>query len=490
MLTPQKLGIKTANTLLAELTIPANTKFSDSKLAVCEEVPTDCKFFKHEQDKLTIEPTKEALLQDMLGNQKSIVAFCCTSLQIDTKLAFDIDHVFPREKIIEKQKLLLNYLNAPNNDIFAKAFMGEDPQDEILKQKIGKYFKYDPNNNKIKGTQWFFDVCYNNLSNLFHLKNYLNRGKSATTPKEWFEQNFQPKLPQFMQNMNDKGGINEGVIMQQIFSISISGSDLDSINLGKVKDKKSREVGDDVIVYLHENIGVGLGEFVRHWFKDNANYAIENSREIHEIKDRLTKMLEDDLCDTDNSKKELEKFLLTINEVLNVAIIRDNLSRASSVDSDQAEKERPMVVQSKILEAFDYMHSVKQIKKTVLTIVEDSDKLTVEQDFYKYCREQKLAVLDYEGIKEAMNFLAKQCGELQSRGTLLTSDKVVELLQDARKAADPRVQLAVAKASNEEKDLIIAELQRQLALERQQVVAPQSTSVDLPKSKRPRSSSP
>lgn len=47
--------------------------------------------------------------------------------------------------------------------------MRENPHNDRFSDDIGKYFKRDTDG-EIKGTRWFFDVCYNNLSNLFHLK--------------------------------------------------------------------------------------------------------------------------------------------------------------------------------------------------------------------------------------------------------------------------------------------------------------------------------
>ena len=195
MPTPKELGEKMAKTLLLELDISPEIKPPSGAFNIIDVQTFYGGFFKFDKDKATIEVTKEALLKEMFNDRKSAIAFCCVSLQTDTKLTFDIDHVFPRDMITKKQQLLLDYLNKPENEVLSKAFMGEDRLNSKLKNDIGKYFKRDPgDNNKIKATRWFVDVCYNNLSNLFHLKHYLNRGKSASTPKEWFEKNFPQKF--------------------------------------------------------------------------------------------------------------------------------------------------------------------------------------------------------------------------------------------------------------------------------------------------------
>ena len=474
MPTLQDLGIKMAKTLLAELTvIPEAQRLEESRLQIVNQVPSEGKFFEYQKDKTKIEPTKEALLQDMLQNKKSIVAFCCVSLQTDTRMTFDIDHVFPREKITEKQKLLLNYLNNPSNMILAQAFMGENPHNDRLSDDIGKYFKRDMDG-EIKGTRWFFDVCYNNFSNLFHLKHYLNRGKSATTPQAWFEQNFQSRLPNFIKDLNAKGGINEGIIMQQIFPIAIR----DSVNLGKLKDKNGKEIGSDCVVYLHEGIGIGLGDFIRQWFKANAE-VIEVSGEIQVINAKLISMLEEDLGDND-TKEGLEKFLLTINEILNVARFREIMSRASTPDSEGAEEERHVVAYDKIEEAFGYMHSVKSMKKQVLPYVVESDKDIVDKNFYRYCRGQKLYTLNYDEISKATELFLKTCEQKSSLG--ITDSDIQSFIQQALEAVDPRKRLEREMTARKAAEAETAELRRQLEafLARQQIAAPLPQGMLLP----------
>lgn len=450
----QELGVKMANTLLAELkVIPEAQHLEQSRLQILDPIPSEGKFFEYQKDKAKIEPTKEALLQDILQNKKSIVAFCCVSLQMDIRMAFDIDHVFPREKITEKQKLLLNFLNNPSNSVLSQAFMGEGPQNDKLHSDIGKYFKRD-DDGTIKGTRWFFDVCYNNLSNLFHLKHYLNRGKSATTPKEWFEQNFQPKLPQFIQNINDEGGINEGVIMQQIFSTVVGGTILDNINLGK--DNK----GKDVIIFLHEGIGIGLGLFIRQWFKTNAE-AIEISKEIHEINTKLTTMLTEDL--RDNGEKEgLEKFLLTINEALRLARDRSKLGRESSEDSEKAGESRQKVSYKLLLRAFNYMHAVKQIKKQILANVEAAHKDEVQNDFYDICIEHWFDLPD-SGLKIATEYLIQQCELRKQSGAFFTADDVKAMIIAAGKKGDPEERLKEERLARTAAETENAELKQQKA---------------------------
>lgn len=450
MPTPKELGVNMAKTLLAELTVIDNAQhLEESRLQIVDPVPSDGKFFEYQKDKVKIEPTKEALLQDMLQNRKSIVAFCCVSLKTDTRMTFDIDHVFPRERITEKQKLLLSHLNNPSNNALAQAFMGEKPDNSALQKQINQYFQRDPDdNNKIKGTKWFFDVCYNNLSNLFHLKHYLNRGKSAKTPKEWFENNFPLK---FIQDLKEKGGINEGVIMQQIFHKVVNGVTLDSINLGKVKDKNSKEVGDDVVVYLHENKGIGLGEFIREWFKTNAETIIKESKEIQQINAALTLMLESKLKDS-QGEEGLRKFISTINQVLKIAEKRNILKDDSSEDSQDTGLAREIISLQAISWAFNYMHSIKQMKKQFLELVDPSSKDIIKKYIYSSYINQLFSIGD-DGIEIALSYLKQQCDTLKqgSNTILLTESEAKTLLNNAKKEGDPkeRVKAAEAKAAEE-----------------------------------------
>lgn len=178
MPTAKELGEKMAQTLLLELDVSPEVTPPSGAFNIIDVQTYYGSFFKFDKNKTTIEVTKEALLKEMFNDRKSAIAFCCVSLQTDTKLTFDIDHVFPREIITKKQLLLLDYLNKSGNEVLAKAFMGEDPLNSKIKNDIGKYFKRDPgDNNKIKATRWFVDVCYNNLSNLFHLKHWVQLHK-------------------------------------------------------------------------------------------------------------------------------------------------------------------------------------------------------------------------------------------------------------------------------------------------------------------------
>jgi hypothetical protein len=144
----EELGLKMAKTLLKELAILPTVKFQTSMDDLLDNVPSEGKFFMHQDKGQKIEPTKEALLQEMLQDRKSTIAFCCVSLQTDTRLTFDIDHVFPRELITEKQKLLLIYLNDYGNAEFTKAFMGEEPYDLDIQTQINTYFRRDPKDNR------------------------------------------------------------------------------------------------------------------------------------------------------------------------------------------------------------------------------------------------------------------------------------------------------------------------------------------------------
>ena len=427
MPTAKELGEKMAQTLLLELDVSPEVTPPSGAFNIIDVQTYYGSFFKFDKNKTTFEVTKEALLKEMFNDRKSAIAFCCVSLQTDTKLTFDIDHVFPREIITKKQLLLLDYLNKSGNEVLAKAFMGEDPLNSKMKNDIGKYFKRDPgDNNKIKATRWFVDVCYNNLSNLFHLKHYLNRGKSASTPQKWFEQNFPQK---FRDDLKLNGGINEGVIMQQIFHLT----NLISVPLGKMKNKDGKEIGEDIIIYLHERKGIGLGEFIRKWFKNNPT-TMGQSKEIQEINTKLIEMLESNLKDY-GKEKGLKKFLSTINMALKVAENRDTLHKESSEDSDEAVDARRNISYKAILKAFDFMHSVKKIKKQVLSIVNFNSKDAVKEKFYDLCIDYFFELKTKER-EEALNYLQKQCNILSQKGVLLTEEEVKKLLLESQQEGD------------------------------------------------------
>lgn len=451
----REIGQKMAEALLSELEIPDGMKSpSDKKLVIVSDVPSEGKFFEYQENHVKIYPTKEALLEDLFQNKQSTIAFCCMSLRTDVRISFDIDHVFPRAKITQKQRLLLAYLNEPTNREVAQAFMGENPSDPALQGKIGQYFKRDSSGN-IRGTQWFFEVCYNNLNNLAHLKNYLNRGKSAEAPKEWFINNFPSN---FNSDIEAKGGINEGVIMQQIFSTN----GLDAVEIGK------DDAGHPVIVYLHDSTSEGLGKFMRDWFKANADNIITESKKINDISNQLTTMLQKNLEDCPE-KQEVDKFLSTINEALKIADSRSNLGEASSDDSEASGEIRRDMAYESIIEVFKMMHEFKQMKKQLLPLVVESEKQQVIEHFYKFCMKY-LFSLDPEGFKIAFNYFKDQCNQKrQANASLSELQEIETLVKHAGEKGSPnkaRELLKEVQRENEELKKVREEnekLQKELA---------------------------
>jgi hypothetical protein len=320
LLSEQAKGRMTAETLLKELTIPPGSKLLTAHLQSVELPSERLKFFHHQEGLQKKEPTKTALLKDMQLNgtavPHAVLAFCSCTLETNTLLTFDIDHVFPFAKIKEKQAALLKYLNEKKD--FAAGFMGDNLADAAHKKEIEVFFKRE--GTKIKGAQYFFEVCYNDLGNLLHLSHHINRDKTDLSPRAWFDEYF-PTL--FNADRKKRGDIHAGVIMERIF---------DPKGCEVLSFEKDEE-GGEIKVYLHQGSGMGLGSFVRDWFKENAKKVIGRSGNIHVISKQLIKMLRAEFVKGEKASGTLKKALVGMNEVLNVMRVNGSIGSVYSQDS-------------------------------------------------------------------------------------------------------------------------------------------------------------
>ena len=131
------------------------------------------------------------------------------------------------------------------------------------------------------------------------------------------------------------------------------------------------------------------------------------------------------------------------------------------------------------------MHSIKQMKKQFLELVEPSSRDVIKQYIYSIYVNQLFSIGD-DGIEIALEYLKQRCNALKQqreRGIIfITESDARTLLINAKKEGDPkeRVKVAEAKAAEEKSAREAAEaetmdLRRQLAaaLTGQQAAAPQ-----------------
>jgi hypothetical protein len=93
------------------------------------------------------------------------------------------------------------------------------------------------------------------------------------------------------------------------------------------------EEGGEIKVYLHQGSGMGLGSFVRDWFKENAKKVIGRSGNIHVISKQLIKMLRAEFVKGEKASGTLKKALVGMNEVLNVMRVNGSIGSVYSQDS-------------------------------------------------------------------------------------------------------------------------------------------------------------
>lgn len=436
------LGYKAARTLLSELVVPAGLSPSKVQLEVVDEIIEQPGFFSYVRNGKTYYPTKAALLG--LGGQQSVseesLGFCYLSLITETSKTFDIDHVTPRAHFVEKEELLLKYLNTHQS--FAEGFLGEQPQNAAHQEQINAYFKRYGGN--IKATRWFCEVCYNSISNLTYLLHYINREKSAQLPADWLANS---KLPEaFNEDLDKACGIQEGIIMQRVLK-KTAGTDIEQIVLGKNKK------GEEVRVYLHAGLSQGIGDFIRDWFQANRNKTIKQSGEIYQLKYQLTKTLVADANEERGPLIKLDKLLLTIKAAIGV-MSSFQLRPGSSSDSDSTTeaKRRSEDVALAIKQTINYIHREKSMKKMLREIIADNYKEEFGDDFYKLWNKHRNTFLLPETQEEALKVVAEKCRELKTASRKLGKEEFLKFANELIEQVDP-----IKKAERERAGKIAAE---------------------------------
>jgi hypothetical protein len=450
-----ELGKKMAQTLLSEIEVLPELPAIRSE-EIVHEVPANLKFYSYQRSNETIYPAKVALHEALLNNEDLVYGFCCVSLTLELTAELEVDHVFPRKLIQNKQIQLLQYLNEASNSTVSASFLGEGEYatDTEHAAAIGKFFKRKANN-QIVATRLFFDACVNSVNNLFYLKNYLNRGKSANEPRDWFTNNLPKKL---LNDLIASGDVHDGIIMQQVFPVVNSdGSELEHV------------VWDGRKIYLHDTNSIGLGTFVRNWFANNKMHIIAFAKEINNASTLLTDMLKD-YVDADeliarNKRKNLDYFLQGFQELDTVLKTRNRKhteSSSSGSDSQETRKERGTNFYSKLAEVFKYMHKVKKLRDFVLTKVIETDKEIVHKEFYAYCRAHNMNGLTIDTLEAAGAYFH----DLVSLCDNISAQDVNRLLLEAQSQFDPEMLLEETRKQLEERE---KETRKQLEEARKQL---------------------
>ena len=102
MLGQAELGKKMAQTLLSEIEVLPELPAIRSE-EIVHEVPENLKFYSYQRSNETIYPAKVALHEALLNNEELVYGFCCVSLTLELTAELEVDHVFPRKLIQNKQ---------------------------------------------------------------------------------------------------------------------------------------------------------------------------------------------------------------------------------------------------------------------------------------------------------------------------------------------------------------------------------------------------
>jgi len=118
----------------------------------------------------------------------------------------DGEHAMPFHDIKNNQTQLIDYLNDAANKQFADDFLKEPG--------INEFFRRDPNDKKIKGTGYFYKLCYNNPSNLWLLCHACNIEKTDSEVLEWFKKQENFGEP-FTEALEKDGSLRMGLIFKK-----------------------------------------------------------------------------------------------------------------------------------------------------------------------------------------------------------------------------------------------------------------------------------
>lgn len=239
--------------------------------------------------------------------------FCMAHWEFMLVSHVEVEHGFSASAMRDRQAKLLNFLNAPENKDFTEEFLRQQGMQDFFGQKDGTGL--------ILGSHYFYNMCYNSADNLWLLCGDCNRHKSDETPLNWYrsQKSFGE---QFVRDVNSKGGIKRGVILDIIGGYKIAQFKLDSVSITEIYGQ-----------------GQGLGKFTREWFLTNHKEVLEVHKQFYKDNFEIFKKLLDE-AQEHKVQGDIEQYKKTINKLKETIAagnaILDTLNREPSYDSESS----------------------------------------------------------------------------------------------------------------------------------------------------------
>lgn len=424
-MSPKELGRQTALTLMKEMKFlqhPKNVATNNELIDGPDKV--ELRFQEiNQQDALHTQYENDYVTFGL--------RYCMADGEVAKKGLFDIDHAYTHSLIKKKQKALLEYLNSPNNTDFAEGFLSAQDNSE----HIHKYFNKDQDG-QIKGTRYFYRICYDDIDNLLLLCHACNMSKSNKEFLEWFGKQ-EPLLGEaFVKAVEAAGGLCDGIIVKKVMDVAANA--------------RSVEIGG-VPCVLHEGEGKGLGQFLKDWFDEkypgHQKSIIENYRDIWLA---YKAVVEQELSKAQSSgEKKIyrirSKLALMLTEVLKTVNLHYNNtdkvttpgSQSSSHSDDSAEKTyRIKDVHEEVKFMLTKMHLIKKVSNYALKhytglLEKGIDKCFIQNqlDTYGLSRlQQDQQLLALDEMKTALDDKKKVLGTSNEEQQSCLSKATLELI--------------------------------------------------------------
>lgn len=207
--------------------------------------------------------------QELADNREIDHLFCIAHHDYVLTSGTDVDHAV---SFAEMKKRQTDFIRLLNTDA--------ELADHFLQQpNMVDFFRRD-SDGVIKGTQYFYRLCYNDQENLWLLCHACNISKLDSDSLKWFA--GQPSFGRsFLAAITAGGEVHPGLIVDLIYQPNAQ----EDIEI-KLNDRQ---------IKLHTGHSVGLGEFIRRWFLGKHHEAYELHKQYftenyHEVKQHLEQL--------------------------------------------------------------------------------------------------------------------------------------------------------------------------------------------------------